>query len=242
MSHTSVSAIIQARMGSTRLPGKVLKPILGKPLLFYVTERLKKAKTLSDIIVATTTLEQDNVIETFCKESGIPCFRGDSEDVLSRYIHAMRFFGTDIAVRITADCPLVDPEIVDQAALKFLEGSFDYVGNTINRTYPRGMDVEVFSYEALERAYVESTTKAEREHVTHYILTHQTLFNIFSLEEKENLSAFRLTVDTPEDFLLVAKIIESFKTPHFSLQEIMTLLSRHPEWLAINAHIQQKAV
>lgn len=242
----SICAIIQARMGSERLPGKVLKTVLGKPLLLYLLERLRLAKTLSKIIVATTTLEEDNPIEALCHEVGISCFRGDSEDVLSRYIHAMRFFGVDVGVRITGDCPLIDPFIVDEAVLLFSEGQskFDYVSNCVNRTYPRGMDVEVFSYEALERAFHEATTKEEREHVTYYILMHPTLFNIGSLEERENLSFLRLTVDTPEDFLLISKIIEnlSVKHPYFSLAEIVSLLSRNPEWQEINAQIRQKKV
>lgn len=242
--HLSITAIIQARMGSTRLPGKVLKTVLGKPLLLTLIERLQKAKTLSNIVVATTTKEEDNPIETLCRDAGVPCFRGDSEDVLSRYIHAMRFFGVDIGVRITGDCPLIDPDIVDKAVLLFLESSaqFDYVSNCVKRTYPRGMDVEVFSYETLEKVYQEASTSDEREHVTYYILTHPTLFNIGSLEEKENLSFLRLTVDTPEDFLLISKIIETLgvKSPHFSLAEIITTLSKHPDWIEINAHVKQK--
>lgn len=245
-SHLSITAIIQARMGSTRLPGKVLKKVLGKPLLQWIIQRLRRCKELTSVVVATTTLPEDNPIEALCLSESVDCFRGDSEDVLSRYIGAMRHFGTDIGVRITGDCPLIDPAIVDETIQLFLDPAshFDYVSNCVKRTYPRGLDVEVFSFDALEQAYRSATTKEEREHVTYYILTHPTLFNIGSMEQKEDLSSIRLTVDTEEDFLLVSKIIEGLaeKHPHFSLPEIIALLSKNPEWLSINAHVQQKKV
>lgn len=233
-------------MGSTRLPGKALKKVLGKPLLQWIIERLRRCKELTSIVVATTTLPEDNPIAALCQEESVEYFRGESEDVLSRYIGAMRHFGTDIGVRITGDCPLIDPMIVDEAIQLFLDPSshFDYVSNCVKRTYPRGLDVEVFSYEALEQAYRSATTKEEREHVTYHILTHPTLFNIGSLEQREDLSSLRLTVDTEEDFLLVSKIIEDLGNKHldFALPEIIALLSNHPEWLTINSHIQQKKV
>lgn len=245
-SHILVSAIVQARMGSTRLPGKVLKPVLGLPLLLILINRLKMAKTFSHIVVATTTNEEDNLIEALCKQESILCFRGDSEDVLSRTLGAMRFYGVDVGIRITGDCPLIDPVIVDKAVRLFLNSypSFDYVSNCIKRTYPRGMDVEVFSYEALERVFENNPTKEEREHVTYGILTKPKLFRLGSLEEKEDLSFLRLTVDTSEDFLLVSNILEEFlpKNLHFSLQDIVALLVKHPEWIEINAHVRQKEV
>lgn len=245
-SHLSITAIVQARMGSTRLPGKVLKKVLGKPLLQWLIGRLKRCKCLSSVVVATTTLPEDNPIEALCHEESVDCFRGDSEDVLSRYIGAMRRFGTDVGVRITGDCPLIDPMIVDQAVELFRDPSsrFDYVSNCINRTYPRGMDVEVFSFEALEQANRSAATKAEREHVTYYIVTHPTLFNLGSIEQKEDLSSIRLTVDTEEDFILVSKVLEALgeKHPGFLLSDIIALLAKHPEWLSINAHVQQKKV
>lgn len=236
-----VSAFIQARMGSTRLPGKVLKPVLDHPLLYYVIERLKLSNEVDNIIVVTTTQTADDAIASFCQSSHIACFRGAEEDVLSRFYHAAVDYPTDLIVRITADCPLIDPKIIDQMLREYSQ--CDYCSNTIHRTFPRGFDVEIFSFNALQQAFQHAASASEREHVTPYIYTHPDMFRVknFSNVDGKDLSHYRLTVDTPEDFALIQLILECFpNNVDFSLQDVIKLLKKHPEWVKLNAHIEQK--
>jgi spore coat polysaccharide biosynthesis protein SpsF len=233
--------IVQARMGSTRLPGKSMKLIAGKPMLGYVLERLQRCNYAQALVVATTTKPQDQPIVDFCASMGVECFRGHPEDLLDRYKKAADLTQATVIVRVTGDCPLIDPAIVDRVISRYLEKTpnIDYVSNTLERTHPRGMDVEVFSKEALDKAYEEAEWTAEREHVTPYIYHHPDEFRLDNVSLDKDQSHLRLTVDTPEDFKLVTLIIESLK-PNFTLDNIINEIQKHPEWITINAEIRQK--
>lgn len=239
-----VVIIDQARMTSSRLPGKVLKPVLGKPLLEYQIERLRRAARADDLVIATTTNATDEVLVDFCHQLGVKVYRGSELDVLSRYYGAARDAGADVVVRVTSDCPVIAPAVVDQVIGYYLDhrAEFDYVSNTQVRSFPRGMDVEVFSVGALELAYHEGKLEYEREHVTPFIYGHPERFRIGQVVFRDNRGDERWTVDTPEDFELMRHIIESLypNTPEFTLEDMLDLLDRHPDWRQINAHITQK--
>lgn len=238
-----VTAIIQARMGSTRLPGKILKKVNGKPLLFYQLERIKGSKLIDEIVIATTTNHQDNEIVSFCEQYGVSYYRGSETDVLSRYFNTAVKFNADIIVRLTSDCPIIDVEVVDKTIQYFLELDYcDYVSNTLERTFPRGLDTEVFSYIALEKAYKEAYLERDREHVTPYFYSNQNIFVVGSLKNNINYSKYRLTVDTEEDFELIKLIINALfsKKPNFTLIDIVKLMEKNPQWFNINSHIEQK--
>lgn len=234
----STAIVVQARMGSTRLPGKVLKDIAGRPMLFYQMERLRRVKRAERIVVATTDQPADDAVERFCQKEKIACVRGSEHDVLARYHLAIERFPADVVVRITADCPLIDPAIVDEAIAAYEP---DYVSNMLETTYPYGMAVEVFSAQALREAHREAKDPAEREHVTPFIYRHPERYRLRSLTMAPNLSHHRWTVDTPEDFELVSRLLKTLK-PHFTLQDVLAVLDEHPDWCAINAHVEQKAL
>lgn len=236
--------IIQARMTSTRLPGKVLKPVLGKPLLLYQLERLKRVKLQDEIIVATTTNREDEPIVEFCDKQLIPYFRGSEEDVLSRYFEAAKEYGVDVIVRITSDCPLIDPQVIDEIITYYShpQKKNDYVSNTLQRTYPRGMDTEVFSFEVLKEVHKIATELPDREHVTPFIYRHPQIFRVANVTYHEDQSKHRWTVDTPEDFELIKRILENLypQKPTFLLQDCLTVIKENPDWQELNAHINQK--
>ena len=195
-----IDAYIQARMGSTRLPGKVLKKVLNKPLLEFLVERLSQCEEIDEIIILTTNQPADDCIASFCEERSIALFRGSENDVLQRYYQAALERKSDAIVRITADCPLIDPEIVDQVIHLFLNEDpkeLNYVSNTLERTFPRGLDVEVFSFQALQEAYQNAIAPAEREHVTLYMYRNPACFCLKNLAHSPSLSHHRWTVDTP---------------------------------------------
>lgn len=239
-----IEAFVQARMGSTRLPGKVLKKVLNKPLLDFLVERLKQSKQIDGIVILTSQKPEDDVIASFCQERKVPCFRGSEEDVLDRYYQAALERRPDAIVRITADCPLIDPDVVDQVIREFRQNylDVDYVTNGLERTFPRGLDVEVFSFKALEQAFKNARRPEEREHVTVYIYRHPEQFRLKNITYTTSLGHHRWTVDTPEDFTLVRLILEHLypDKPQFRLKDILTLLAQHPDWVQINAHIEQK--
>ena len=243
-SHKKVVAIIQARMGSTRLPGKVLLDLAGAPVLARVVNRCRRAATLDDVVVATTTLAADDPIVELCRANNWKSFRGQEDDVLDRYYHAAMQSQAEVVVRITSDCPLIEPEIIDLTVKTFLEhGALDYAGNSLPpRTFPRGLDVEVFSFEALARAWREDTNPAWREHVTPYIYRHPEKFRLHAVINDADLSSRRWTVDTAADLAFVRKIYEQFSHDGFSWREVLKLLEQHPEWLEINRHVVQKEV
>jgi spore coat polysaccharide biosynthesis protein SpsF len=239
-----VLLIVQARMGSTRLPGKVMLPLMGEPILHFLINRLQKVKLVAQIVIATTEKTNDDVIAEFCESSNIACFRGSEDDVLSRYKAAADAFGGQIIVRITSDCPLIDPALIDLIIVSFLmtHPPADYVSNTLERTYPRGMDVEVFSYESLAIADKEAKLLSEREHVTPFIYNHPDRFKIKQVRQEEDTSSHRWTLDTPEDYRLITLLAENLypKKPNFNLEDLTQLISKHSDWSLINSHIAQK--
>ena len=238
-------AIIQARVGSTRLPGKVMMDLAGATMLERVVRRTLRTQRLSTVVVATTTQNQDQVIVDLCHRKGIPVTRGSEHDVLDRYYQTAIDHSADIIVRITSDCPLIEPEIIDQLMTQFLElqPDLDYLSNSLPpRTYPRGLDVEVMRSQALKRAWDEDVDPSSREHVTPYIYNHPDLFQMQGWWYGEDLSNIRWTVDTNEDLKFVRKIYDHFANDLFSWLDVVSLLNDHPEWLAINQDIQQKEI
>jgi len=239
------AAIIQARMGSSRLPGKVLKDIGGEPMLFRVVVRARRARTISQVIVATTTDAGDDPVAAFCGSRGIPCFRGDPYDVLDRYYQAARLFSARVIVRLTADCPVIDPGEIDRTVDAFNAAGVDFAANRLpppwKRTTPIGTDTEVVTFDALARAWREAEAKYAREHVMPYLYEEKGRFNILLVDHDPDLGHLRLTVDTPEDLELIRRIYAFFEdTDDFSLDEILTLLDQHPELLQVNAAVEHK--
>ncbi len=234
--------IVQARMTSTRLPGKVLLPLAGETMLSRLVERLRRVQRADGIVIATTGNTTDEPIAALCAQLGVPCHRGSEHDVLSRYADAARLHGADVVVRITADCPLIDPALIDQVIATHEEGGSDYVSNMLPPTWPYGMAVEVFSAAALAQAHAEATQAAEREHVTPFIYWHPERYRLRNVASPVDLSQHRWTVDTPEDYELVRRLFEVLypARPHFTQTDILALLDAHPDWMAINQHIQQK--
>lgn len=238
--------INQARMSSTRLPGKVLKEVLGRPLLDYQVERLRRASLADELVIATTTNDADDILVEFCRKRDLAVFRGAEQDVLSRYYHAAIEHQAELVVRVTSDCPVIDPKVVDRVVAAFLERRdyVDYVSNTQVRTFPRGMDTEVFTFDALRTAYAEATLEYQREHVTPFLYCQPDRFRVEQVTLATDLSSHRWTVDTPEDFELVRRIVEALhpRNPHFGLNDIIALLDSNPALMEINAHVVQKAL
>jgi len=236
-------AIVQARMGSMRLPGKVLKDLAGEPMLARVVNRICRAKSLQEVVIATTTNALDDVIVKLCEARDWRWFRGSEEDVLDRYYQAARKYQADLIVRITSDCPLIDPEIVDQVVQEFLERQpeVDYASNTWpQRTFPRGLDTEVTRIDVLERAWREDRSPTWREHVTPYIYRNPDRFRIHNVLSQVDYSTMRWTVDTPEDLTFVRRIYDYFGHDSFSWHEVLKVLEEHPEWVEINRHVQHE--
>ncbi|MGC7870274.1 cytidylyltransferase domain-containing protein [Desulfosporosinus sp. SYSU MS00001] len=238
--------IVQARMTSTRLPGKVLKTVMGKPLLEYLIERLRRVKLADEIVIATTTNTTDQPILELCRRLKVPVYRGSELDVLARYHGAAEFYQADAVVRVTSDCPVIDPGVIDQVISFFLNNwpNYDYVSNRLEASYPRGMDTEIFSYKSLNEAFLEAQEEAEREHVTPFMYWHSERYKLGNVAYLTDESCHRWTVDTQEDFELIRRILESLypDKPHFTLEDILNLLQQKLEWLKINAHVKQKVV
>lgn len=230
-----VVAIVQARMSSTRLPGKVMKGIAGRPMLWHVVNRLKASRLIDEIVVATTTGREDDIIEEWCKLNGTPVSRGSLDDVLDRYYHAALDFGAKTIVRITSDCPLIEPALVDRAIQRFNKGGFSHV--SVDSSYPDGLDAEVFSFEALEKAHREAVLASEREHVTPYIWKNTHLFSLGKIKSDVDLSAMRWTVDDKLDLKFVTEIYEGIDAGErvFRMEEVLRFLRGRPELLKINS-------
>jgi len=228
-----IVSIVQARMGSSRLPGKVLKEINGIPLLKTQIERVKNSKLLDNIIIATSTLQKDDVIMDFCIREGYHYYRGSEDDVLSRYYESATAFNADVIVRLTADCPLIDPDVIDATIKLFLDSKSDYTSNTVpykTSRWPDGSDVEVFSIKALKKADEEATSSEDREHVTHYLWKNSlNKFVINQLGNACNWSGYRYTVDYPEDFFNIKKIINILdKNNMFGhVDEVVKIIDQH---------------
>lgn len=241
-----IAATIEARMTSTRLPGKVLKPILGRPVLELLIERLQRVKYLDEIVVATTINDTDQPIIDLCNRLNVKYFRGSEEDVLKRVLDAAKSVSADLIVEITGDCPLLDPHIVEECIKTFLDGNYDYVSNAIERSYPDGLDVQVFPVSVLEE--VDSLTKdpVDHEHVSLYIYRHPERYRLLNLKAKGDLfwPELGITLDTQEDYELIKDIFEELypKDPRFSASDIVKLLHDKPELLEINRHIKRKEI
>jgi spore coat polysaccharide biosynthesis protein SpsF len=242
MSYTC--AIIQARTGSTRLPFKVLKPLVGNSILGHVIRRVSASKEIDRIIVATSTLPQDDVVEQEALKHGALVYRGSETDVLSRYADAAREFDADTVIRITSDCPLIDAEVIDEIIRLFRASGADYASNVVERTYPRGMDAEVFSAQLLQEVNATATESFEREHVTVRIYRNPDIYKLTHHRYEHDYSSYRWTLDTPEDWDFIKEVYERLYTPDalFSWQEALSLMKSHPELAQINAHVEQKPV
>lgn len=232
-----VIAIIQARMSSSRLPRKVLMPLAGKPVLEHVVNRIQACTTISRVVVATSIDQTDDAILSWCNKNNISCFRGSLNDVLDRYYQAARNVQADVVVRITADCPAIDPTVVDEVVSGFIAGGYDYYG--LSGEFPDGLDCTVFAYAALEKAWREAKLTSEREHVGPYIEKNPQLFKTGGLTKYTGLSHHRWTLDEPRDYEFLQKIFERLYkdgTP-FLASEILMLLDKEPELMAINCNI-----
>ncbi|HEV3142174.1 MAG TPA: glycosyltransferase family protein [Vicinamibacterales bacterium] len=240
------AAIVQARMTSTRLPGKIIAPILGRPMLELLIERLRRARHLDQVIVATTSNASDDVVEELCARLDAGVFRGSEEDVLERVLGAAHRYSVDLIVEITGDCPLIDPGVVDRLVEMHGEGGADYVANVLKRTYPRGLDTQVFRTTVLEEVARLTHDPVDREHVSLYIYEHPERFRLRNLESHlaEEHWNVRLTVDTPQDFALIKAIYEALypSRPDFRLADVLALLERRPELKDLNREVQQKPV
>ena len=228
-------------MGSTRFPGKVLEEIAGKPMLWHLINRLTFSKKLDNCVVATTSEPHDDRIAEFCLSENIPFFRGQENDVLDRYYQASREYSAAVIVRITADCPLIDPVIVDEVIALRERNQADYASNVDPPAFPDGLDVEVITFQALQKAWNEAKLNYQREHVTSYITESPDLFKTVNLEYKSDLSLWRLTVDEKEDLEVVKLIYKSLYRPGclFSFKDIVDLISRKPEIMDLNRQYQR---
>jgi len=236
-----VVAILQVRYSSTRLSGKVLLPILQKPMLLRQIERIKRSKCIDKLVIATSNDSTDDVIEQLCKENGLESFRGSLHNVLDRFYHTANYYKTDHVVRLTGDCPLTDPEVIDQVIAYYLNNRLDYVSNVLQPTFPDGLDVEVFSHIVLRQAWEQAQLPSEQEHVTPFIHTRPNLFKLGNVTYRRDLSGLRWTVDEKEDFEFVSAIYEELyhKNPVFTMHDILELLENKPDLKDINAHFQR---
>ncbi len=237
---------IEARMRSSRLPGKVLLPILGAPMLLRMIERLRRVQRADAIVVATTEHLADDPIVAVADRAGVGVYRGSEDDVLGRVLGAAVATGADLIVETTADCPLVDPAVVDQVIHTFATNQVDYCANVLAPTYPRGLDVQVFPTRVLAEVAALTSDPADREHVSLYIYQNPERYRLLNVASglAPSVADIRLTVDTPEDFALITAIYEALypDNPRFGLAEVLELLGGRPTLLALNEQVRQKAV
>lgn len=236
-----ILAIIQARTSSSRLPNKVLKPILGKEMLLHQIDRVKKSKLINKVVVATSDELADKAIVSLCQNNKIDVFAGSLNNVLDRFYQCAKQYQPTHIVRLTADCPVIDWQIIDKTINAHLVGKFDYTSNGVQATYPDGLDVEVLTNKALSTAFNQATTNSQKEHVTLYINDNTKRFNIGYVKGDIDLSHLRWTVDEPEDFILVEKIYQNLylENPNFLTNDILQLLDKKPELLEINQQFER---
>ncbi len=242
----SVVCIMQARTGSSRLPSKILKEVCNKTILQHDIDRLLMSKKIDKLVIATTESKDDDIIIEIAKNNNIGYFRGSENDVLSRYYFAAKKYNAEVVIRVTSDCPLIDPVIIDNMVNKFehkLETEkIDYLSNKIKMTFPRGLDAEVFTFKALEKTYLEATQDFEKEHVTPYIYLNSDKFKIESYENEVDYSNYRWTLDTVEDFELIKNIYDNIydENKMFLFYDVLEYINKNPEVSKINEHIVQK--
>ncbi len=250
MHDQKVGVIVQARMGSTRLPGKILKFLNGKErVLDVLIKRLKLSKATNDIIIATTPDVKNKAIIQAAKEFGVKYYVGDEENVLQRYFEAAQEYSLDIIVRVTSDCPFVDPSILDNMISLYKTNNYDYMRNVDTTTnFPRGFEFEIFSFKVLKKVFENAKTKPEKEHVTYYIYSHPELFRLHSYNDA-NLKKFnnlRLTIDEEQDFILCKKVYKRLKEKkkgiNFTVYDIFEIIEESPELMNINKDIHQKKI
>jgi spore coat polysaccharide biosynthesis protein SpsF len=230
--------IIQARMGSSRFPGKVLMEIIDQEtILHYVIKQVKFCKMIDRIIVATTTLPEDDKICDVCSNLSIECFRGNEENVLDRYYKCAKKFSVSNIVRIPADKPLIDPKIVDNIVEVFDSGMYDYVTNFLPSTVPQGTEVEIISFEAIEKAWKNAVLPSDKEHVTKYVYTHEKEFEIFNVKNEKDFSEFRWAVDEVEDLKLIKEIVKRIKKRPIHTEDIIKILEKEPQLKKINESV-----
>lgn len=237
----NILAILQARMSSTRLPGKVLMPLLGEPMLARQIERVRRAKTIDRLVVATSNDRSDDPIAALCARLGVDCFRGSLDDVLDRFCKAAERYSPEQVVRLTGDCPLIDPDVIDAIARFHLAGGYDYSSNTIYPTFPDGLDVEIFRYACLIEAGREAAAPFQREHVTPFLYQQPGRYRLGDFRRSPDLSALRWTVDNPKDYELVCRVYAALhpSRPHFTLDDIVALFENNPDLAKINAGIRR---
>ena len=226
-----ILAVVQARCSSTRLPGKVLAPVLGKAMILRQLERLQRSTRIDHLVVATSTADSDDPLVDLLTNEGVEVRRGPLEDVAARFLLVAREFAPDSIVRLTADCPLTDPAVIDTIIARHIDSGADYTSNVIERTYPQGLDAECVTFEAFERVMELPLTDAEREHVTLAIYTRPTEFRLASVTQPTDWSELRWTVDLPADLEFVREMYSALypDNPEFGQQDLLRLLAEHPE-------------
>ncbi|MDH5716653.1 MAG: glycosyltransferase family protein [Spirochaetia bacterium] len=231
-----ILAILQARVSSTRLPGKVLKEIIGKSMIQLEIERILKSKRIDKLILATSIDKSDDPLKKLCDKINIECFRGSLNDVLDRFYQAAKKYSTEHIVRLTGDCPLIDPEIIDEVIDFYINGNYDYAANALEPTYPDGLDVEIFKFSVLKNAWKSAKLSSEREHVTSYFNRQPKKFKIGHFKNKQDLSFLRWTVDEPKDFELVTAVYEDLYgiNSNFNTSDILQFLEKNSKWKNYN--------
>ncbi|MEE8059472.1 MAG: glycosyltransferase family protein [Pseudomonadales bacterium] len=232
-----ILGIVQARISSTRLPGKVTKSIMGEPMLALQLERIRRSVLINELVVATSNETDDDEIAELCTQRSIDCYRGSLDDVLDRFYQAAKIHAPDYIVRLTGDCPLVDPGVIDDVIAFCLKGGYDYASNTLDPTFPDGLDIEICRFDKLQQAANEAVLPSEREHVTSFIESRPDQFMLGSYRQDEDLSHLRWTVDEPEDFEVIQRIYQALYPTNadFRMAEILNLYQQHPELEQLNA-------
>ena len=229
-------AILQARLSSSRLPGKVLRPMVGQPMISLQIERLLRAKSIDKLVVATSNNSEDDAIADLCQQLGVSCYQGSLDNVLDRFYQVVKQYNPDHIIRLTADCPLACPLVIDEVVNQHIKRGNSYTSNAIEHHYLDGLDVEVMTREALVQAWKNSTTALEKEHVTPYIINHPDLFKASKVKSKKEHAKHRWTVDYPQDFALVEFVYQALyaNNPQFSTEDVLELLAKNPQIYNLN--------